>query len=244
MNIRFIVPSYKRADNVVTNNYIEKNCVLAVHDFEAEEYKEHNKDSEIMILPDRTKGNMGAVRNYIKDNAEADVCVMMDDDVYTIGYYEQGKKKTIDQGGLIEKIKDWYYISIDLGIKLFGVNILDDAKAYREYTPFSFLAPILGPFSCIITKDNPLRYDERLGLNEDYDFFIQNIQKYKKVLRCNKFHYIADHLDKPGGCGAYRLLDNERKQAEIMQGKWGENIVRYDFSKGTNPKIYLPIKGV
>ena len=54
---------------------------------------------------------------------------------------------------------------------------------------------------------------------------------------------IAGHLKDKGGCGAYRILEEEKKQAELMIKKWGNKVVKYDFSKSTNPRINIPLKG-
>ena len=219
-----------------------KNVILCVHGFEADEYKKKHKN--IMVLPDDTKGNMAKVRNYILDNCDSEVCVMLDDDVKSVGCYENGVRIELSEGDLFYKTLEWYYQAIELNTVLFGINLQLDPKFYREFNPVCFLSPILGTFSCIIKKDNDIRYDERLGLNEDYDYFLQVIEKYHKVLRWNKYHYVADHISKKGGCGAYRVLDEEKRQAATMVEKWGNKVVRYNFNKSTNPKINVPLKGV
>lgn len=94
----------------------------------------------------------------------------------------------------------------------------------------------------IITEGNYLRFDERLGLNEDYDFSLQVLHKHHKIFRNNKFHYRCGHLTDKGGCGAYRLLDEEKKQAKVMIKKWGSRVVSYDFKKSTNPRVNCPLK--
>jgi len=132
----------------------------------------------------------------------------------------------------------------EFGTVLWGLNLQSDPRFYREYSPFSFLAPVLGPFSGHVLRENNLRYDERLGLNEDYDYFLQVIRKYRKVLRNNKFFYMAGHLTQKGGCGSHRTLAKEREQAEIMKRKWGSKIVKYDFRKSTNPHVHVPLKGI
>jgi hypothetical protein len=145
---------------------------------------------------------------------------------------------------LVSYIYEWTEMAKDFWTVLFGLNLQSDPKFYREYSPFSFLSPVLWPFMCILTEANDLRFDERLGLNEDYDFSLQVLQKHHKILRNNKFHYRCWHLTDRGGCGAYRILDDEKKQSKIMIKKWWSNIVSYDFKKSTNPRINCPYKWI
>lgn len=240
--IKFFSPSYKRAGKIEIAKWLS-GVVLCVHEFEKQEYQRHH-ENDLMIIPDSFRGNMAKVRNHILEKSNCDVCVMMDDDVQFVGYYENGQQIKMVPRQLMEKIKEWYLQAAALNTVLFGVNLQTDYKFYKEFSPLTFKNPVLGTFSCIIKKGNNLRYDERLSLNEDYDYFLQVMRKYHKVLRWNKYHYQAGHLKAPGGCGAYRSLKREKEQAEIMMKKWGKSVVRYDFDRSTNPIINVPIKGI
>ena len=55
-----------------------------------------------------------------------------------------------------------------------------------------------------------------------------------------------DHGNK-GGCADYRTMEREKDQFDLLQKKWGSNIVRKDkLSKGVdiNPIVKIPIRGV
>lgn len=243
--IKIVTPSYKRAGKVKAVNLFYDKLVIACHEFEADEYKKAYKDNEIMVLPDELRGNMAKVRNYIRDHADSKYLVMIDDDVDEIGYHEQMQRFPIGLVAIMDFLKNGFQVCEEAGTILWGVNLQADPKFYREYSPFSFLSPVLGPFSChIVTDTKEIRYDERLGLNEDYDFALQVLWKYHKIFRNNKYYYLAGHLTETGGCGAYRILDEEKKQAEIMQKKWGKSVVKYHFGRSTNPRINVPLKGI
>lgn len=242
--LSIVSPSYKRAGNVNSIAIFGEDLCLAVHEFEAESYRQAYPDNPILVLPDETRKNMGKVRNYIKDHCDARYLLMVDDDIRKISYYE-GREKTPKPVKKIEElIRVGFQMAEDLGTVLWGINIQTDPKFYRQNAPFSMLSAVLGPFCGHLCTDSSLRYDERLGLNEDYDYFLQVIQKYHKVLRLNKYHYFAGHLTDKGGCGAYRMLAEEKKQAAIMQQKWGHKIVKYNFKRSTNPQIHVPLKGI
>lgn len=68
-------------------NVFHDKLIIAVHEFEAEEYKRAYPDNELMVLPDLTRGNMARVRNYIRDHCDTRYLVMIDDDVEEIGYH-------------------------------------------------------------------------------------------------------------------------------------------------------------
>lgn len=142
----------------------------------------------------------------------------------------------------------------DLGFKLWGVNINKDALNYKHCLPFNTKAMILGPF-CAHMRGTEIRYDERLPLKEDYDLAIQHLNKYRGILRLNKYHYICKQSVNPGGCATYRNYEREEQQLRLLQKKWGKDIVKQDKSKMAkskkekvnidyNPIVRVPIKGV
>ena len=201
-----------------------------------------NQGGELLIIPDNLRGNISKVRNYILNNINDNQIVMVDDDVKEIGYHENCKMHSMKPNEILDFIYNGYNMCIELDCRLWGINLQSDPKFYREYTPFRLLGAVLGTFSCHYKPE--LRYDEELFLNEDYDFFLKNIKKYRKVLRFKKYYYIADHLNKAGGCGSYRLKDTEIEQAKIMQKRWGSKVFRFNINKSTNGIVNVPLKGI
>ena len=149
---------------------------------------------------------------------------------------------------LMNMIERYTILASDWGVYLWGVNVNCDKQSYREYSPFSTTSYISASFSCFL-KGNELRYDENFSLKEDYDMTIQQCNKYRKVLRLNKYHYFKKTAENAGGCATYRNMDIEEKQLRMLQKKWGTDIVKQDRAdkshrsdKGKNKKIdYNPI---
>lgn len=141
----------------------------------------------------------------------------------------------------------------DLGFKFWGGNCNQDAMSYMTYTPFGFSKYIGGPLQCFI-KGNECFYDEALPLKEDYDMTLQQCNKYRGCLRLNFLTYNVKQSEQKGGCASYRTLMREKEQFELLQKKWGSEIVREDKSnKGHskkkkrfdyNPIIKVPIDGI
>ncbi len=243
LRIGYVCPSYKRADDLKILKWFPE-IHICVHKFEYAYYKEANPDAQIFSIPDALRGNMAKVRNFILEQAEEDVVIMMDDDVKGLYRVEDRKWEQLVSHEVIQKCEQWAQEAYHIGTPLFGVNTNNDRGSYREYSPISFLSPILGSFFGIIKLDNDIRFDERLSLNEDFDYYLQVIQKHHKALRWNKYHYKAAHIKGLGGCCSYRTVEAEKKQAEIMLRKWGSDVVRYNFARSTNPIIKTPIRGI
>lgn len=257
MKISVNVPSYKRASMVDTYHLLPS-AKYWVHAFEAEEYKTANFGMNVAVLPDEIKGNIARVRNFILRSeleAGADVVVMIDDDVDHFAYWEENKRvKIFEEAEILNFIERYSVLAAEWGVKLWGINVNNDKQVYREYTPFSTLCYISGSFSCFL-KGNDLFYDERFSLKEDYDMTIQQLNKYRQVLRVNKFYYLKKGAQQVGGCAVYRNVEKELLQIEALKKKWGARIVSNDNGQRNhkteknrafdiNPVVRVPIKGV
>lgn len=243
--LKVICPTYQRAGKIKTHKMFNVGDVtLAMVESQAEGYRKAYPDIPIMVLPENIKGNMSIVRSYIKNNCDAEYLVMVDDDLDGIGYHENNKQIKMSKDELLPFFMQGFRMAEELGTVLWGVNLQSDPKFYRNYSPISMLQPVLGPFCGIITTDPNIEYDERVSLNEDYDISLQVLYHYHKVLRFNKYYYLAGHLTVEGGCGTYRTMTKEKEQAEIMRQKWGDAIVKYDFTRSPNPRLNVPLKGI
>ena len=234
------IPSYKRPKNCKAAKLLGK-AVICCHSGEVAEYKKNNSN-EIMEIPDKLAGKgMGVIRNWILKKSPDDDVMMVDDDVSVVGYFDNKIKMKMSERQIYRFIENGFRMVKGIGSVLWGVNLLEDKKAYREYSPFSLSSVVLGCFMGIVRND--LKFDEGLGLKEDFDYSIQVLNKYRKVLRFNKYHYIVDHLVGSGGCTAYRTLSKERQQKKIFIKKWGSGIVKFE-EKDMNPIVRVPIAGI
>ncbi len=236
------IPSYKRADKIKTHKLFKKEkVVIVVGEDEKESYEKHlGLGYNFLLIPKEKNTNIAKARNFMLENAETENILMMDDDVESVGYYEKNKKCIMNVEELENFIDNGFQMAVELGVHLWGINMTADKMAYREFTPFSFQTPILGTFCGIIKTD--IKYMEEIFLKEDYDFFLEHIHKDHKVLRFNKYHYNTIHLTIEGGCASYRTMNEEKRQAKILQKKWGSKIVK--IKDTTNPTIKTPYKGV
>ena len=229
---------------------------------EYEDYTKENPNANIVRCADGVQGNVARVRNYILDQEfanGADAVCIVDDDLSGIYRYDVDEntkfgynRKLLNSEEVLFFLESNTVLCDEFGYRLWGLNCNGDKLSYRHWAPFSMSSIILGPFCCHLKND--IRYDEMLPLKEDYDLAIQHLNKYRGILRLNGYHYLCEQSTNKGGCAAMRNRKREQEQFELLQKKWGSNIVREDKSnKGKtkkvkvfdyNPIIKVPIKGI
>lgn len=258
MKISVCSPSYRRP-KVKTLEYLPFSRVY-VDPAEYARYKKENPGAEIIRCRSGVQGNVARVRNYILDQefeTGADAVVIVDDDMTRMGYFEGEKQRhTLPTEDFFEFIEKYTVMAQDIGAKMWGVNVNFDPQSYRVCGPFSTLSFIGGPFA-VFLRGNQCRYDEELPLKEDYDMTIQQLNRYRIVLRINKFFYVVKQSEQSGGCAAIRNLQKEKEQLELLRKKWGTGIVKIDTIDRNhkrkkerittfdyNPVIRVPIKGI
>ena len=246
MKISFFAPSYKRPQKSITQE-LYPFVSLVVMENEKKNYE--NNNNKIITCPNEVQGNISRVRNWIKDNLmnDNDAIIMLDDDNKGIGRWENQKYKIYNADELFEFCESLVILCKDFNYYSFGLNCVIDKGAYREHTPFSTTKFIGAPFHGII-KGNTCRYDEELPLKEDYDWTLQNLVKYKGILRCNYASYNVKQAEQIGGCANMRNIKEEERQFLLLQKKWGNKIIQIDKkskkSFDFNPILKSPIKGV
>lgn len=243
-------PSWKRADTCSSHQYLpELRYVVCAS--QAEGYRANGLP--VWECPDSAQGNVSRVRNWILDNSPTKNTLILDDDFYYLGRWNGNGHAKMSTDDAMEFIEQGFSLADQFGVKFWGVNIIQDKGAYREYTPFALNSVVLGPFGGFIDPD--CRYDEGLPLKEDYDMSLQMLNKHRKILRVNFAHYVCKQHTNKGGCADYRTVEFEQDQFEALRRKWGGKIVRRDSGNSKtnrkkqaaydiNPIIRIPIGGV
>jgi len=252
MNV--IIPSYKRAHDLKGKDYfyMAKYCVPYS---QYDEYAQVLNDDRIITIPDNQDGEIIKKRNWILKNIPRPL-IMIDDDVESIGYYENRKgenngnhkKKVLDKKMLMNFFEQSFDMCDQLGFKMWGLSQNEDNRIYKEFLPFSFNKISLGPFQGHLKHD--LIFDQRVGTKDDYDMALQQLNEFKGIFRWNKFHYLCHHGDNKGGIVSYRSKDKEIEYCKKIMIKWGKKIISYrippkKITDLLNAKsVNIPIKGV
>lgn len=184
--------------------------------------------------------------------------MILDDDIFRIGYWVGYNNRVFLEGvDLMSFIENGFRMCNDLGVKFWGLNLIWDKRAYREFQPFKLVAYIGGPWQGHCGKE--YRYDEEMVLKDDLDMILQVLNKERRVLRFQMAHYECDQGGSggvlKGGVSYYRTVEKEKEQNKKLADKWGSKIVGSDSGKSIankkketvydiNPILRIPIKGV
>lgn len=243
-----VVPSFGRAGRVSTVRVFPEG-VIVVPERQRETYaalQELPDGWEIVTVPDEEDGNIARKRNAILRLYAGRDIAMVDDDYDYIGSWDRGIDKHLGPEDVRHLLSEGFRMVRELGTVLWGINVQVDRKFYREYTPLSVTNIVLGPFLGL-TAERPadLMFDEDIPLKEDYDFALQVLRRYHRILRLNRYHYMVDHLGGvPGGLTGTRIMPEEVRQNHRLQAKWGSDVVKVQLHRSTNPIIKVPLRGV
>jgi cellulose synthase/poly-beta-1,6-N-acetylglucosamine synthase-like glycosyltransferase len=254
MDINVIIPSYKRSHDLKGKNYftMAKYCVP---ESQKDDYVKVLGENRVITLPDSEDGDIVKKRNWILKNISRPL-IMIDDDVKSINYYEnrkgknngEHKNKELNKNILNDFFEHNFVLADDFGVKMWGLAQNEDNRICKEFLPFNLSNIVLGPFQAHL--DHDLFFDKKVGTKDDYDMALQQLNKYKKVLRLNKFHYLCEHGDNKGGIVSYRSKEKEIEYCKNIMLKWGKKIIQYEIppKKMTDllnaKKVNVPIKGV
>lgn len=241
----FAIPSKGRAGIVTTTKFVTKMAAIFCPESEEEDYKKYHQ--RVMGVPEKIIG-ITRTRNWILDfakhNGERRI-LMMDDDLRVFAKFEKGKPGVgipVEFERFIHLVSNMFDMAEDIGTNLWGFQVTNDGKTYREYSPFSLQSFIAGHLMGII--DDGQRFDERLRLKEDYDFSLQSLRRHRRVLRFNKYSFYVDHHDTVGGCRTYRTMKMEMDAIEMLRRKWGTELVWTNPKKRYEVRVRSPIGGI
>ncbi len=239
--IKIYSPSRSRHNTSISHKlFSECDFTYVIDESEGKNY-EHLGVPLTLIPKEAGVNNIARARNWILQNKTTDYVLMVDDDMSAINFLHKRrlmKRTTIEIRALVE---NGFRMASDIGAGLWGINCQSDPRFYKINSPFSFSLIVLGTFCGIL--DTSISYDESITLKEDYDFYLQQLRKHRKVLRMDMFNYLVDHQKLAGGCQIYRNEEEERRQFDLLQKKWGSDIVKRNYrNEGSyNPIIHRPI---
>ena len=256
-DITIYSPSYNRQGKIITHRMLPT-VQYVVSEEQAGDYRKQNPDCFFKVAPNSAQGNLCRIRNWILDHAETKNVLIVDDDFKGLGRWswdDEGNKthQELDTQQIYNFIEHGFLLAQDMDVKMWGVNCVGDPISFRDYIPFKLTAYIGGPWQAFCNMD--LRYDTDLPLKEDYDMTLQVLNKYRRILRFNAYHYSVFQCENEGGCATYRTIEREKEQLALLQKKWGSKIVKIDEGNSQvkrkkqknydiNPIIKIPIRGV
>lgn len=214
---------------IFINGYTNKEILEAAKQKYIDNIPEDFKNINVITL--ETKGiaqARNAILNYFPEGEEI---VMIDDDVSEIQEmkFEGLKKKLVNvhTDDILGYFDDFFETLKLNNAKLWGVYPIDNAFYMSKKLNNSGF--IIGTMFGVI--NNKLRFDEELGVKEDYDFTLKNILEYKKVCRFDYITIKAKHYNNDGGC-----VDQRKLNPEIEYQACKKLVMRYPNLVRINPK--------
>jgi len=249
--LNIAIPTYKRAHSLPGKDYF-MTAKYVLPESQADDYAQVLPPGRMIIIPDNADGNIARKRNWILQNIPRPL-LMIDDDVKCLIHSEKGACEKLMQHikltphEALDAIISGFNLAHQWGCVLWGINVNTDGRNYQQYKPFSLTQVVLGPFQGHL--DHDLLCDERMGTKDDYDFSLQVLNKYQKILRLNKFAYDCDHGDNKGGIVSMRTMEVEKEYNRRIMSKWGSHIIKYPENPRKmkdllNGMVSVPIRGV
>jgi len=231
------IPSYNRSERVRTYEYLETGYIV-VPKSQEKDYRKRYGDA-VLVIADKLDGSVARKRNalleLIKENTKQGWII--DDDLECLRRKKENIKMKGDEA--LEHFERVEVMARDGEFKFAGFDYSGDNMKLKDMSPFSFNKV---SFGCVyIDATDGLRYDERFKICEDVDFFLQKMQKHRKILKDNQYQAVFYGDD--GGSSSVIGYDIEmqKEYAKKINNKWGYGAMVW---KGTGFRFYNPIKGV
>lgn len=222
MEFKVIIPSHKRAKNVLTTQAVANAC-LCVEEAQAEEYRKHNPGIEIIVHPNEIIG-LTAKRQWIIENFPNSF--QIDDDIKSIQrlYTEKGEETKVDPETAYQIIQQTGNTAKLLGAYIFGFNHVGNPSNYDPLKPFKITGYVnTGAFGII--EGHKLYFDTRMKVVEDYQLSCVNMYYHRICFLDNRFTVIGmKTFANPGGCSDYRTEEQEKIDTLMLRKVYGEVI--------------------
>lgn len=217
--MKIVIPSRGRSDIVGAKALkLVPDALVCVGADEADNYRRVTKN--LLVHPTDVIG-IGPKRQWILDNVDDPVVVMVDDDMESV-YSNVGfrRRKITDPRvcqAIIERVA---IMAEDMQVGVFGFWQAAFTRYYANFKPFSLNTWVGG---VIGIRGRELRYDPKLLLRADIDFCLQSLMRHRIMLMDCRYRWFGGLAFEGKGGGA-RVRSLERHQTELayLQRKWGQ----------------------
>jgi hypothetical protein len=226
VRIPVVVPSHKRWDKVVVKRAVA-GVILCVPESQADLYREHNGDVEIVSHPDSIKG-LSLKRQWILEHWGGEV-FQIDDDVDALlrMYLEPNdfREMRVEPDRVRTLIDHTAYMARQMGAFLFGFNASMDARDYTGIRPFRLKGYCLGAGIGIL-RGSKLRFSDRVVAGTDFYISLLNAYHHRHAMFDLRFGWRALKTFKnAGGMSEYQTPATEQRDYETLRRMFGDAVV-------------------
>lgn len=227
------IPSYKRADTIMTHTILEYYKVV-VRKSEENEYLKKIPKENIIAVNDEEIDSLIKVMNWITENSEEDIIAVLGDDMKDCIYRLDKNVKVNDKEIITSELERIAQLMCDLDI---GYGCVDATCAPWNYcSEFAFTGTSGGIF-WINKRKFKSRNREEIGYCCDTDIVMQELLQNRIVL---KPKYFCSHggTDTNKGGNSGKTRESMIRSFETMKNVWGKY---FDYDLKSN-KIYIRVK--
>ena len=226
------IPSYRRSDTIVTHKLLEYYKVV-VRQSEKEAYAKTIPEENIIAVEDSEIAGIVKVCNWIVDNTEEDIIVVLGDDIPELIYRLDYNVKLRDPEIVTSELERIAQLMVDLDI---GFGCTDATMAPWNYDKEFNFAGTCGGVFWVNKKKYKSRFNEEIGYCCDTDVVFQELLRNRVVF---KPKYLCDHggTDTNKGGNSSKSRESMVASYELMKQKWGKYF-RYDLKSN---KIYVQV---
>jgi hypothetical protein len=203
-------------------------AVFCVSEKQASDYTDQG--ATVIEHPDTVQGSAMKYQ-WVLDNLEGPI-FMIDDDVSKVWTHVGRVGRRITDTEAIDcLIYNAAHCAIGAGTPMFGFSQFWDVRKFRGHEPFLTGAWVGSSWGFL---DRSMSFDPKILLHCDVNMSLSVLVKNRFIWRDNRFAFICDRNDMPGGNSLYRSSEKEDQEQKYMLNKWGKYIT---FRMGKSREI-------
>jgi hypothetical protein len=222
--VKVVIPSHKRAERVKTTQAVD-NAILCVAESQAENYKFHNPDVEIVVHPDSVVGlapKRDWILRYFKN------VMMLDDDISDLKrtYTGPGEKIKVDPSTAFEIIQTTAQACSEAGFYLFGFSTSPSPITFNSLRPIELGGYFTGCAHGVLAGSK-LWYNPQIVCNEDYWISLLNAHYHRGGYKDTRWYWAQeDTFVNRGGLAEFRNESVEEQDFHLLQRVFGKDVVQ------------------
>lgn len=221
--IEIVCLSRGRAENMKQLFKLLPGALVTVNESEVDEYAKHVDRSCILPHPEMHGAPMA--RNWILQNVDAEVIVMVDDDLKAVRSNVGSMRRITAPDEILQIILNAAQNCLDTGVNVFGFARTENVVFMQcETEPVKPMHPIYGLVG-VIGPAKRILYDETLRSRADLDWTLQVLLKERVVYADTRFYFdFGASFTGSGGHSGTVNANDFRDSILTIKERWGRHV--------------------
>lgn len=223
-----VVVMSRRRPNVCAkgSHKIFPSALVSIGEDDVDSYKKAGIPGKNLLIHPKEVVGICPSRNWILDNIEEETLVIVDDDckgiACIVGERDVPARMIKEEKSIMMIFETLEQGAKEIGTGYFGIGRigLDDRK-FSPFNSFQFVG-YSNSVHGIIGRE--FRFDEDNMVNDDIDFCLRMIRRYRVIFLDNRYSYVPMASTRRMAGGATSFLTKKRDKMERMKVKkrWGK----------------------